>query len=195
MDEFLEKHRNAILRVVDELSNEISESFNINRNELNKLVETFFEIKHQTKCQGVVVSKNNTPCNCMAIKNEIYCRRHLYLKHDGSMSTRPRCAGVMRRGKRCVHQAAMDSAYCKKHMYQQIDKSDQQCVHYTLNDNGEETFVCDNPAIVDEWCCHKHQTNNRLYAQQFKAKSIQSYLEQIKFGQREPHELLSRQYT
>jgi hypothetical protein len=196
MDKFLEKHRKAVLLVVDELSKKISDSFQIDRTELNKLVELFFEIKHHTKCQGMVVSKNNTPCTCMAVENEIYCRRHLYLKHEGSVSARPRCAGVMRRGKRCVHQAAMDSAYCKKHMYQQeTDENEYQCVHYTLNDDGEETFVCDIPAIVDEWCCHKHQANNRLYAQQFKAKSIQSYLDQIKSGQRAPHELLSAQYT
>jgi hypothetical protein len=38
MDKFLEKHRKAVLLVVDELSKKISDSFQIDRTELNKLV-------------------------------------------------------------------------------------------------------------------------------------------------------------
>ena len=195
MDRFLEKHRTTVLKVVNDLSDDIANSFRIDRNELESVVNAFFEIKSKTKCQGFVASKNNTPCTCMAIDNEIYCRRHLYLKNVTSTETRPRCAGIMRHGKRCVHHAALDSDYCKKHVYQQSDdEKEHPCVHYTLKEDGEETFVCDTPAIVDEWCCHKHRSNNRLYAQQFKAKSINAYIEQVESGKRSAHELLSR-YT
>lgn len=191
MDQFMEKHRTAVLKIVRDLTHEISDTFNIEPQDLDLLVNEFFQLKKKQKCQGKVVSKNNTPCTCMAIENEIYCRRHLYLKNEQSLDERPRCIGIMRQGKRCVHHATHHSEYCKKHLYQSDTNEGLPCVHYTLDDDGNETFVCDQDAIPDEWCCPKHRHHHRLYSQQFKAKSSTAYLEQVRSGERPPIEILS----
>lgn len=192
MERFLEKNKTEVLKICKGLSHEIANRFGINHDKLDQLIEECLELPKKTKCQGFVVSKNNTPCTCMAVDNEIYCKRHLYLKNEESLVKRPRCIGIMRHGKRCVHQAQLDSEYCKKHMYQNSDTPCYSCVHYTLNEDNEEQFVCDAPAIENEWCCTKHQSHHRLYAQQFKAKSLHNYKEQVQSGAREPNPLLEK---
>jgi len=195
MDHFMDKHRHSILKILTEFSHEISAKFGIDPQDVDFLMHEFFQLDTKRKCQGRVVSKNNTPCTCMAIPNELYCKRHLYLNHEQSLEKRPRCAGIMRHGKRCVHHAMTDSTYCKKHMYQQSDKKESYpCVHYTLDESGNEVFECDHQAVFDEWCCMKHRDSHRLYTQQFKAKSAKTYLEQVQRNEREPYLLLSERY-
>jgi hypothetical protein len=193
MDHFMEKHRHHILKIVTEFTHEISNKFQIDTQDLDLLMHEFFQLNTKRICQGLVVSKNNTPCTCIAVDNEMYCRRHLYLNHEQSLHKRPRCAGIMKYGKRCVHHAVTDSLYCKKHLYQQSDQQDSfPCVHYTLDEVGNELFQCEHDAVFDEWCCTKHRGNQRLYAHQFKAKSAKAYLEQIERNEREPNALLTK---
>ena len=229
MEVFFNKHHKDVTKLCNTLADEISDTFKIDREDLGEFMDAFLQKPNKVQCEGRVVSKNNTRCTCMAIANEIYCKRHLYLKDKSSTDERPRCSGIMKRGVQCVHQATYNSAFCKKHMYQQDDdttelvtcagitangdpctrvvknsgevmcqihihKSPHRCVHYKLDTDGNEVFVCDRLSVINQWCCTSHDSMNKLYSQNFRAKSIKDYLSQVALSTRDEHPMLSDRY-
>jgi len=228
MDTFFDRNRKDILQLCTVLSEEISTTFRIDKGDLNEFMTTFLhKSKERVQCEGLVVSKNNTPCTCMAVQNELYCGRHLYLKDQTSIIERDRCTGIMKRGKQCVNHASHDSPFCKKHMYQDneaedvvcsgttaegqqctrlvnspgetlckthLKKSIHLCVHYTLDTEGNENFVCERFSKPDGWCCTSHESMNKLYKQNFKARNAKEYLSHVSSGKRAEHPMLSERY-
>lgn len=232
MESFFNKHHLNVVKLCNVLADEISDAFKIDREDLGEFLETFLQKPAKIQCEGLVVSKNNTRCTCVAVKNDIYCKRHLYLKDQNSTNERPRCSGIMKRGVQCVHHATQNSDFCKKHMYQQdsepssepevvlcagttadgnpctrtvttvgetmckthLHKSPHRCVHYNLDSEGNEVFICDRLSIVNQWCCRTHISMNKVYRQNFKSKSVKEYLDQVNAGTRDKHPILSERY-
>jgi hypothetical protein len=201
MDPFFTKHKKEVFKLCDIISAEISTHFNINKEALDAHLSTVFKKSILVRCEGFTKS-NNTRCAFSALENECYCRRHIWCKNDDNIIVNKepnRCTGINKNGMQCMVRATVDDLFCKKHMYQTTSLGDDsqesyKCIHYELDEDGQEQFVCDSFTILNTWCCQKHERLNKIYTQHFKARGPDDYLQAVDSAERSRHALLDERY-
>lgn len=200
MDSFLRKHKKDVFKLCDLIADEIATRFELDKTEIVLHLNNVFKKPAMVRCTGF--TKDNIQCAFTALDNEQYCRRHLWCKETAQQSTPQesnRCMGINRNNTQCMVRATVDNKFCKKHMYQDHTHdtlaSAHKCVHYELDEDAQEEFVCDRLVMPGSWCCQQHASMNKIYKQHFKAACPQSYLEAVEAGTRNPNPILTSRFT
>lgn len=129
MDHALKRHTKADVGLIESFikcCEEDKDCTDLLKDILSRRKDAFLNISPKTQCEGLVASRNNIRCTCLAIDGEVYCKRHLYMKQTTLLvETRRRCIGLNKQRNQCTHHAVHGSEYCKKHAYQADDDDDE----------------------------------------------------------------------
>lgn len=141
-------------RMIRDLLKEISVVYKLSEDALFTTCEQMLNRSSQVvKCQGFVASKNNTPCTCPAIENELYCKRHLYLKEHKDVNEAT-CIGFLHNGAPCTAKAILGQ-YCKRHVRQSAPDEPMapktRCIGET-----QDGYQCVRDAQPDHHLCGMH---------------------------------------
>ena len=141
-------------RMIRDILTVISTEHEVPEDKLFATCEQFLNRSSQVaKCQGFVVSKNNLPCTCPAIENEMYCKRHLYLKED--RTTAGTCIGTLQKGTPCTAKA-VHGQYCKRHWSQASSESPPPSVKTRCVGETHEGAQCVRDAQPGNTLCGMH---------------------------------------
>lgn len=198
MDSFFTKHRKEVQKLCEIVANEISEKFNLDKDEIIAHLDvTMFKKPIRGRCEGYTKG-SHTQCVLTALENERFCRRHMW---SAPVSNPPpaeyehtRCNGINKNGTQCMVRATVDGQCCKKHMFQntsyEVEHEPMKCIHFELDEEGQEDFVCDHFALPDKWCCQKHKSMNVLYTQLLKSSSPSIYMTAVELGKRKKNDMI-----
>jgi hypothetical protein len=198
MDVFFEKHRKEVQKLCGIIATEISEKYNLDKDEITThLDNTMFKKPTPTRCDGYMKG-NHTQCTMSALDNERFCRRHLWCSSplsqpDVIQTPTARCKGINKNGTQCTVRATIDGMYCKKHMFQDnnIEQNDtMKCIHFEVDEEGQENFNCDHLVLPNKWCCTKHKAMNSVYIQLFNSKSPSTYMACVESGTRKTNDTI-----
>lgn len=208
MDMFFQKHRKEVQKLCGIIATEISEKYNLDKDEVTThLNNTMFKKTTPTRCEGYMKG-NHTQCTMSALDNERFCRRHIWcsspvLQQDVIQTPNAtRCKGINKNGTQCTIRATIYDMYCKKHMFQNIqygtttetetETEIMKCIHFELDEEGQEDFVCDHLVSPNKWCCQKHISMNSMYIRLLKSNSPSTYMACVESGKRKQNDTIIR---
>ena len=148
-------------RLIRDLISCVSQEHNLNEEEVLNTCENFLENRKETKtCQGVVASKQNTPCTCPAIAGEDYCKRHLFMKGYHFVEHNC-CQGTTKAGLVC-HFRATHGNFCKRHQTVLNDTSKPVPEKRRCCGENQDGTRCVRDARAGDTLCglHKKKANN-----------------------------------
>lgn len=207
MDSFFNKHRKEVQKLCALIATEISSKYNLDQEDIiAHLNDTMFKPPTLVRCEGIMKGNNKQQCGLNALANERFCRRHMWCSNntgddqDNNINdSLARCKGINKNGKQCMVRATMEEGtFCKKHMFQNTEETVETvsqsnmigCIHFELDEEGQEEFICERNALPDKWCCKKHKSMNTIYTQLLKSSSPSAYITAIELGTRKKNDTI-----